>query len=80
MLIGGLDDNDQPLAAVLLLAVDGSGWSDLPPLMTARAFAAAALLPDGKRRQTLSESVWRRGQSDTWSKKPNKVSEFCVNL
>ena len=30
------------------------------------------------RRQTLSESVWRRGQSDTWSKKPNKVSEFCA--
>jgi hypothetical protein len=48
MLIGGLDDNDQPRASVLVLAVDGSGWSDLPPLMTARAFAAAALLPDGK--------------------------------
>jgi hypothetical protein len=31
-----------------VLAADGSGWSDLPPLTGARVTAAAALLPDGK--------------------------------
>ena len=47
MLIGGRDDNDQALASVVVLAADGSGWSDLPSLTGARASAAAALLPDG---------------------------------
>jgi hypothetical protein len=50
MLIGGLPSGHggQPLASVLVLAADGSGWSDLPPLTTARTDPAAALLPDGK--------------------------------
>eukprot|EP01046_Picozoa_sp_COSAG06_P077526 COSAG06_NODE_25287_length_640_cov_1.585952_1_plen_199_part_10 len=48
MLIGGNSDTGQALASVVMLAADGSGWSDLPPLMGARAFPAAALLPDGK--------------------------------
>jgi hypothetical protein len=33
---------------VLMLAADGSGWSDLAPLMGGRVYPAAALLPDGK--------------------------------
>jgi hypothetical protein len=33
---------------VVVLAADGSGWSDLPPLTGARAGVATALLPDGK--------------------------------
>jgi hypothetical protein len=32
---------------VLALAADGSGWSDLPPLLGARACAAATVLLDG---------------------------------
>jgi hypothetical protein len=48
MLIGGRDDYDQALASVVVLAADGSGWSDLPPLMGARTDPATALLPDGK--------------------------------
>eukprot|EP01046_Picozoa_sp_COSAG06_P010397 COSAG06_NODE_567_length_14186_cov_3.587918_4_plen_479_part_00 len=47
MLIGGMSGG-QVLASVLVLAADGSGWSDLPSLRGARAGAAAALLPDGK--------------------------------
>jgi hypothetical protein len=31
-----------------MLAADGSGWSDLPPLLAVRGSPAAALLPDGK--------------------------------
>eukprot|EP01046_Picozoa_sp_COSAG06_P028305 COSAG06_NODE_2542_length_6702_cov_6.759049_1_plen_280_part_10 len=46
MVIGGT--NGQVLASVLVLAADGSAWSDLPPLERARSGAAAALLPDGK--------------------------------
>jgi hypothetical protein len=48
MLIGGFSNGGQALAAVVVLAADGSGWSDLPPLMTVRNYPAAALLPDGK--------------------------------
>jgi hypothetical protein len=48
MLIGGMSGARQILASVVVLAADGSGWSDLPPLMGARAYPAAALLPDGK--------------------------------
>ena len=33
---------------MVLLAADGSGWSDLPPLTEARVYATATLLPDGK--------------------------------
>ena len=47
MLIGGWSEG-QPLASVVVLALDGSGWSDLPPLTVARAYPVAALLPDGK--------------------------------
>jgi hypothetical protein len=47
MVIGGTS-NGQVLASVLVLAADGSAWSDLPPLERARSGAAAALLPDGK--------------------------------
>jgi hypothetical protein len=50
MLIGGLElgASGHSLASVVVLAADGSGWSDLPPLMTARGAAAATLLPGGK--------------------------------
>jgi hypothetical protein len=49
MVIAGYDGQaEKSLASVLVLAADGSGWSDLPPLMTARNCPAAALLPDGK--------------------------------
>jgi hypothetical protein len=48
MLIGGRDDNDQELASVVVLAADGSGWSDLPSLTGVRTSPATALLPDGK--------------------------------
>jgi hypothetical protein len=50
MLIGGLCDGSQPLASVLVLAADDSGWSDLPPLTGTRTniSLATALLPDGK--------------------------------
>jgi hypothetical protein len=52
MLIGGSDSrddgNDQALASVVVLAADGSGWSDLPPLAGGRGYPAAALLSDGK--------------------------------
>ena len=49
MLIGGYRSSEgQVLASVLVLVADGSGWSDLAPLMGARAVAVAALLPDGK--------------------------------
>jgi hypothetical protein len=48
MLIGG-QSGGQPLASVVVLAADGSGWSDLPPLTGGRVFyPVAALLPDGK--------------------------------
>jgi hypothetical protein len=47
MLIGGMSGG-QALASVLVLAADGSGWSDLSPLTTARTGPAAAILPDGK--------------------------------
>jgi N-acetylneuraminic acid mutarotase len=47
MLIGG-GSGLQALTSVLVLAVDGSGWSDLPQLTGVRLGAAAALLPDGK--------------------------------
>jgi hypothetical protein len=47
VLIGGFS-GALALASVVVLAADGSGWSDLPPLMGARDGAAAALLPDGK--------------------------------
>jgi N-acetylneuraminic acid mutarotase len=47
MLIGG-GSGPQALASVLVLAADGSGWSDLPQLTGVRLGAAAALLPDGK--------------------------------
>eukprot|EP01046_Picozoa_sp_COSAG06_P056190 COSAG06_NODE_10553_length_1660_cov_1.100577_2_plen_176_part_00 len=33
---------------MLVLAADGSGWSNLPPLNATRFDAAAAVLPDGK--------------------------------
>ena len=55
MVIGGktehtatLQQPNQPLTSVIVLAADGSGWSDLPPLSVARHALAAALLPDGK--------------------------------
>jgi hypothetical protein len=49
MLIGGGFSNvGQALASVLVLAADGSGWSDLAPLTGVRIGAAAALLPGGK--------------------------------
>jgi N-acetylneuraminic acid mutarotase len=50
MLIGGgeLGATGQILASVVVLAADGSRWSDLPPLMSTRCHAATALLPDGK--------------------------------
>jgi hypothetical protein len=48
MLIGGFSDGWTALASVVVLAADGSGWSDLPPLMGARFRAAAAAMPDGK--------------------------------
>jgi hypothetical protein len=47
MLIGGYSGG-QALAAVVVLAADGSGWSDLPPLIGGRTEPVAALLPDGK--------------------------------
>ena len=47
ILIGG-GSGLQALTSVLVLAADGSGWSDLPQLTGVRLGAAAALLPDGK--------------------------------
>jgi hypothetical protein len=51
MLIGGDSGGEaqgEAYASVLVLAADGSRWSDLAPLTEARAYPAAALLPDGK--------------------------------
>jgi N-acetylneuraminic acid mutarotase len=51
MLIGGMTAGGRtcrPLASVVVLAADDSGWSDLPPLTGVRFYTAAALLPDGK--------------------------------
>jgi hypothetical protein len=45
MLIGGLDDNNQVVASVVVLAADRSGWSGLPTLARRRAYPAAALRP-----------------------------------
>ena len=59
MLIGGRDDNDQALASVVVLAADGSGWSDLPPLTGARLGAAAAVLSDGKVLVAGGQLEWR---------------------
>ena len=47
MLIGGVSGG-QATALVVVLAADGSGWSDLAPLMGARLYPAAIVLPDGK--------------------------------
>lgn len=52
LLIGGWDDGqadgEECLTSVLVLAADGSEWSELPPMAGRRASAAAALLPDGR--------------------------------
>ena len=47
MLIGGVSGG-QATALVVVLAADGSGWSDPAPLMGARLYPAAIVLPDGK--------------------------------
>jgi hypothetical protein len=50
MLIGGMR-NGQALASVLVLAIDGSKWMEHPPLLTARAYLDATLLPNGRPRK-----------------------------
>ena len=50
-------------------------WSTL--VCGANALFSDPPRPFMGRRQTLSESVWRRGQSDTWSKRTRKVPGFA---
>jgi hypothetical protein len=47
MVAGGVANNGQVLASVEALAADGSGWSALAPMLTARAFASIGLLRSG---------------------------------
>jgi hypothetical protein len=63
MLIGGFSNEGQALTSVVMLAADGSGWSDLtvPPLLAVRGSPAAALLPDGKVLVAGGQSHFRPG-------------------